>query len=222
MKDFASAIAAKVAPSSFLHDPIPTPYGPSPSAPPAADVPPMPSAPPAADVPPMPSAPPAADVPTVSSAAQTADAAALVVQTNDAAALIESTIAQEGSLSPYQKTQLMVQLMESPVLTQMVKLGLLKWSDLVTSNDGSYKDPDGTEPDLMLDMAALGKIKDQLRQAAAMQEQRRISDVIIRQRERTVPGPKASSYGPFPGKTVYMGPRYLPGRLPNPANVVLV
>ena len=45
---------------------------------------------------------------------------------------------------------------------------------------------------------------------------------IIRQRERTVPGPKASSYGPFPGKTVYMGPRYLPGRLPNPANVVLV
>ena len=64
--------------------------------------------------------------------------------------------------------------------------------------------------------------KDQLRQAAAMQEQRRISDVIIRQRERTVPGPKASSYGPFPGKTVYMGPRYLPGRLPNPANVVLV
>ena len=36
-----------------------------------------------------------------------------------------------------------------------------------------------TQPDLMLDMAALGKIKDQLRQAAAMQEQRRISDVII-------------------------------------------
>ena len=182
----------------------------------------MPSAQLAADVPPVPSAPRTTNVPTVSSAAQTADAAALVVQTNDAATLIESTIAQEGSLSPYQKTQLMVQLMESPVLTQMVKLGLLKWSDLVTSNDGSYKDPDGTEPDLMLDMAALGKIKDQLRQAAAMQEQRRISDIIIRQRERTVPGPKASSYGPFPGKTVYMGPRYLPGRLPNPANVVLV
>ena len=44
----------------------------------------------------------------------------------------------------------------------------------------------------------------------------------MHKRERTVPGPKASSYGPFPGKTVYMGPRYLPGRLPNPANVVLV
>ena len=49
MKDFASAIAAKVTPARFTHDPIPTPYGPSPSAPPAADVPPMPSAPPAAD-----------------------------------------------------------------------------------------------------------------------------------------------------------------------------
>lgn len=143
-------------------------------------------------------------------------------QVGTASLVLASAIAQERALSPYQKTQLMTQLLQSPVLTQMVKLGLLRWQDLTKPNDGTYKDPDGSAPDLMLDMAAIAKIKADLDAMVAQQNAQSIRDVIVRRRQRTVPGPKASRGGPFPGKKVYMGPRYLPGRLPNPQNVVLV
>ena len=50
-----------------------------------------------------------------------------------------------------------------------------------------------------------------------------LEQVQIRERRRATPGPKTSrADGFFPGVKVYMPPRYLPGRLPNPQNSVLV
>ena len=86
-------------------------------------------------------------------------------------------------------------------------------------NDGSVSNPDGTKPSMIIDEAKLKDLQSQLRRVGVQQQNMAAMQVLRYQRERTTPGPKPGR-GFFGNKRVYMGPQYLPGRLPNQKNMI--
>eukprot|EP01046_Picozoa_sp_COSAG06_P002918 COSAG06_NODE_107_length_23726_cov_104.636148_4_plen_373_part_00 len=192
---------------------------------------PGPSAPPAsalADIP-VASAPPAsalADIPVAS--APTADQVAgipmppLAVVTAGLSTVAASQGELEGA-SPMDKVKLLEVFQMDPNLQALVRAGLFKWDDVLKANDGSVVLPDGSRPTKIIDQNKLSTLRNTLQTVSTRMESVALEQVQIREQRRATPGPKTSrADGFFPGVNVYMPPRYLPGRLPNPQNSVLV
>ena len=192
---------------------------------------PGPSAPPAsalADIP-VASAPPAsalADIPVAS--APTADQVAgipmppLAVVTAGLGTVAASQGELEGA-SPMDKVKLLEVFQMDPNLQALVRAGLFKWDDVLKANDGSVMLPDGSRPTKIIDQNKLSTLRNTLQTVSTRMESVALEQVQVRERRRATPGPKTSrADGFFPGVNVYMPPRYLPGRLPNPQNSVLV
>jgi hypothetical protein len=192
---------------------------------------PGPSAPPAsalADIP-VASAPPAsalADIPVAS--APTADQVAgipmppLAVVTAGLSTVAASQGELEGA-SPMDKVKLLEVFQMDPNLQALVRAGLFKWDDVLKANDGSVVLPDGSRPTKIIDQNKLSTLRNTLQTVSTRMESVALEQVQVRERRRATPGPKTSrADGFFPGVNVYMPPRYLPGRLPNPQNSVLV
>jgi hypothetical protein len=119
--------------------------------------------------------------------------------------------------SPLDKVNLLRQLQEDNNLQALVAAGLMKWSDVLMSNPakGASGHVDGVDPgkpvinepklkDLRSKLAALGlqRTNDELRR------------VVQRDKQRVTGGYKPSSRQDyFPGRKIWTGPRYMPGRM---------
>jgi hypothetical protein len=120
------------------------------------------------------------------------------------------------------KVKLLEVFQMDPNLQALVRAGLFKWDDVLKAKDGSVVLPDGSRPTKIIDQNKLSTLRNTLQTVSTRIESVALEQVQIRERRRATPGPKTSTDGFFPGVKVYMGPRYLPGRLPNPQNSVLV
>ena len=90
----------------------------------------------------------------------------------------------------------------------MVKAGLFKWTDVI--KDGK------------LDKKALEELKSRLLVLGKRTGDAAVADIQRYQRNLGTPGPKASRPGAFyPGRKVYVGPRWQPNALPNRSNIAM-
>ena len=103
------------------------------------------------------------------------------------------------TLSPVQLGELYNKLMNSPELTMMVKLGLIKWSDLVK--------PGARE----LNFEYIAKIQQSLEQFSQQREADNLRNIQFRKRQQLTAGQKPSRGGPFgPNVTMYQPAHYPP------------
>jgi hypothetical protein len=123
--------------------------------------------------------------------------------------------------SSLEKIKLLEAIQLDPNLRAMVQAGMLNWADLMKTNDGSVVNSDGTKPELILDEAKLQDVQSKLLRLGLQQQAEADMQVQRYQRQRTTSGAKPGA-GFFGNKSVYMGPRYTPGRLPNTKNVSLL
>jgi hypothetical protein len=195
-------------------------FGPAPPAPPAIEA-------QSADVndllpaPPPSPAPPPADSSGNTSKARTTrrpDIEPSAQQTSAASQTVNGAVEGLIGASPLEKIKLLEVLQMDPNLQAFVKAGLFEWTDIMKPNDGSVTNPDGTEPPEIVDEAKLKDLQSQLRRVGLQQQNTQAMEVLQYQRQRTTPGGKPGS-GFFGNKKVFMGPQYLPGRLPNQQNV---
>jgi hypothetical protein len=123
--------------------------------------------------------------------------------------------------SSLEKIKLLEAIQLDPNLRAMVQAGMLNWADLMKTNDGSVVNSDGTKPELILDEAKLQDVQSKLLRLGLQQQAEADMQVQRYQRQRTTSGAKPGA-GFYGNKSVYMGPRYTPGRLPNTKNVSLL
>ena len=123
--------------------------------------------------------------------------------------------------SSLEKIKLLEAMQLDPNLRAMVQAGLLSWNELMKNNDGSVVAPDGTKPSMIIDEDKLKDVQSKLLKLGLQQQQETDIRVQQYQKQRTIPGPKTGT-GFFGNHSVYMGPRYLPGRLPSVKNKTLV
>jgi hypothetical protein len=174
--------------------------------------------------PPPSPAPPPADSSGNTSRARTSrrpDIEPSAQQTSAASQTVNGTVEGLIGASPLEKIKLLEAMQMDPNLQALVKAGLFNWKDVVKKNDGSVSNPDGTVPPEILDEAKLKDLQLQLRTVGLQQQNAQAMQVLQYQRQRTTPGGKPSR-GFFGSKKVFMGPQYLPGRLPNEKNVMSI
>ena len=123
--------------------------------------------------------------------------------------------------SSLEKIKLLEAIQLDPNLRAMVQAGMLSWKDLMKANDGSVVNSDGTKPEMILDEAKLQDVQSKLLRLGLQQQAEADMQVQRYQRQRTTSGAKPGA-GFYGNKSVYMGPRYTPGRLPNTKNVSLL
>ena len=123
--------------------------------------------------------------------------------------------------SSLEKIKLLEAIQLDPNLRAMVQAGMLNWADLMKTNDGSVVNSDGTKPEMILDEAKLQDVQSKLLRLGLQQQAEADMQVQRYQRQRTTSGAKPGA-GFYGNKSVYMGPRYTPGRLPNTKNVSLL
>jgi hypothetical protein len=123
--------------------------------------------------------------------------------------------------SSLEKIKLLEAIQLDPNLRAMVQAGMLSWKDLMKANDGSVVNSDGTKPEMILDEAKLQGVQSKLLRLGLQQQAEADMQVQRYQRQRTTSGAKPGA-GFYGNKSVYMGPRYTPGRLPNTKNVSLL
>lgn len=112
-------------------------------------------------------------------------------------------VADNGpALSPVQMAELYDQLLNSPELTMMVKLGLIKWTDLVKSGKKE------------LDYEYITKMKQSLDTFSRQQKADDLRNVQFRKRQDETAGFKPSRGGPFgPNVVMYQPAHYPPPEL---------
>ena len=135
--------------------------------------------------------------------------------------ILSTAITELKGASALERIKLLEALQLDPNLQAMVKAGLLDWKELLMDNDGSVVAPDGTKPEKIVDEAKLKDLQSKLLKLGLQQQQATAVQIRQSERQRTTPGNKPGT-GFFGNRAVYMPPQYLPGRLPNEENVVLV
>ena len=135
--------------------------------------------------------------------------------------ILSTAITELKGASALERIKLLEALQLDPNLQAMVKAGLLDWKELLMDNDGSVVAPDGTKPEKIVDEAKLKDLQSKLLKLGLQQQQSMAVQIRQSERQRTTPGNKPGT-GYFGNRAVWMPPQYLPGRLPNEENVVLV
>jgi hypothetical protein len=116
-----------------------------------------------------------------------------------------------ADLSPLQRAELLIAIQKNPAIAEMVKVGLLKWSDLI--------DTSGDKPTLKMEY--LAKISREISALSQAQASMDLRAVQFRRQQKVAGGFQASSGGPFGDNVkVYRGPQYIPGSIPDPQNSV--
>ena len=142
-------------------------------------------------------------------------------QIRDGTQRLSSDIEQLRGASSLDRIRILEAIQLDPNLQALVQAGLMNWNDIMSKNTGSVVAPDGSVPEKVVDEKKLKALQSRLLKLGMQQQATEAVQLRRRIKQQATPGPKPGM-GFFGKKDVYMPPRYLPGRLPEPKNKVLV
>ena len=119
--------------------------------------------------------------------------------------------------SPLDKVKLLQQLQEDNNLQALVAAGLMKWSDVLMPNPakGATGHVDGVDPGKpVINEPKLKDLRSKLAALGLQQTDNELRRVVRRDKQRVTAGYKPTSRQDyFPGRKIWSGPRYMPGRM---------
>ena len=123
--------------------------------------------------------------------------------------------------SPLERIRLLEVLQSSPGIQELVKAGLFDWREIMKPNPSGpdhVSNPDGADPEMVVDGSSLDKLQSALLEYAQRQQNAQTANLQHYAQDRATPGSKKST-GFYPDRDVFMYPRHIAGTLPNRANV---
>ena len=160
---------------------------------------------------------------------------AAVVSSEDTLAVLERIEASIKGLgaaeemlkgaSPLEKASLLQQLQEDRNLQALVAAGMMKWSDVLKPNPtkGSPGHVDGVATGSpVIDQPKLADLRNKLLVIGKQAANTELERTAFRAKERVTAGYTSTDRrgDPYPGMKVWSGPRYMPGALSKPDNVL--
>ena len=119
--------------------------------------------------------------------------------------------------APLGKVNLLRQLQEDNNLQALVAAGLMKWSDVLMPNPakGATGHVDGVDPGKpVINEPKLKDLRSKLAALGLQQTDNELRRVVRRDKQRVTAGYKPTSRQDyFPGRKIWSGPRYMPGRM---------